>query len=586
MYSVLVVISLGMLPVFCSAMEAGAAAEGAGSASGGATHHDSATFDEGPHAGTSTGAGAAAGIDTAPTPQQVQAHLYHLCSEIWQSQNFVEFWKDKKLYKNQHLLRFLPQYGRPGLVLNPDTPPPFTDVVTSPVTTDKAAKDLKRLFALMLHPDKEGPNALNRAFFSKMNSIDPNNIFFHSHNLSWLETQPKDSADLDAAAGAYRDRLAAQQQSDRTAPDWATASPLKRVGLLSKRLPYSEYGEADGMVFEAKRHAPELEADIPEVEVAFVQPARVVAPVAKRNKKIREFNQARPGLLADAESRFNNRFKKSTPRKYFDRADAFGVNPGLLGDVADVLTFDSSNPVLMAAGAAASVTGKTADAFYGRGAVGNSRTLEQEQRLNQGLYGQSEFNLSPSQPGAPARPVPSNQERLYEKADMRLDADRFSQGISFFERQVAQPALGLYDHMNMAVNAKATLAYNKFLALNKDKPAVRKYMRRLRLKKGVIFAMMAIENILKASAFWSHTRRRTDPALENPDKADAKVVSNSNMLAALGAAVGLARRGFTTYVKHTHVSAANDHADATHNRDFEDDIDAKPVHEIAAEMVR
>jgi len=383
----------------------------------------------------------------------------------------------------------------------------------------------------------------------------------------------------------YLADLETQQGVVKRARNWQTASPFKRVMLKSEGDPHSGVGAEDGMVFNSKAHAPQLENNLPEIPAI---PGPVTESPSERrkreskNEKIREFNNARPLLLENAKNRFIRR-PKSTPRKYFERADAFGVNTGILGDVADVLSFDSQNAKVMAAGAAASIAGRSADALYGRGAMSNSKTLEQERRLNRGLFGETEFNAEPTPP-----PAGENTEKAYKKADRRYEADQVSAGVSMLERQVAQPVLALYDHTNVALNAKATLAYNKFLAQNKNKPAVQKYLRRLRAKKGAIFAMMALETFLKSGAHWAHTRRETDPVVENPTKKDSKVVSNANTMAALGAAVGLARRGLTTYVKHKHVSAANDHADSLYDTDKENasEDDDMPVHQAVAGMTR
>jgi|GEM_PF-6999747 len=380
----------------------------------------------------------------------------------------------------------------------------------------------------------------------------------------------------------YRALLLDQQDEVRTARNWLNASPFKRLNLQSESKSYSEVGAEHGMVFNSKVHAPQFEKDLPEIPQPEHESQSDQRKRESKNAKIRDFNNARQHLLANAKNRFIRR-PKSTPRKYFERADAFGVNTGILGDVADVLSFDSQNAKLMAAGAAASVAGRSADALYGRGAMSNSKTLEQERRLNRGLFGETEFNAEPTLP-----PAGENTEKAYKKADRRYGADHVSAGVSMLERQVAQPVLALYDHTNVALNAKATLAYNKFLAQNKNKPAVQKYLRRLRAKKGAIFAMMALETFLKSGAHWAHTRRETDPAVENPTKKDSKVVSNANTMAALGAAVGLARRGLTTYVKHKHVSAANDHADSLYDTDKEDtsEDDDMPVHQAVAGMTR
>ena len=379
----------------------------------------------------------------------------------------------------------------------------------------------------------------------------------------------------------YLADLETQQGVVKRARNWQTASPFKRVMLKSEGDPHSGVGAEDGMVFNSKVHAPQFEKDLPEIPQPEYESQSDQRKRESKNAKIRDFNNARPLLLENAKNRFIRR-PKSTPRKYFERADAFGVNTGILGDVADVLSFDSQNAKVMAAGAAASVAGRSADALYGRGAISNSKTLEQERRLNRGRFGETEFNADPTPP------IGENTEKAYKKAERRYEADQVSAGVSMLERQVAQPVLGLYDHTNVALNAKATLAYNKFLAQNKNKPAVQKDLRRLRAKKGAIFAMMALETFLKLGAHWTHTRRETDPAVENPTKKDSKVVSNANTMAALGAAVGLARRGLTTYVKHKHVSAANDHADSLYDTDKENasEDDDMPVHQAVAGMTR
>jgi hypothetical protein len=449
-------------------------------------------------------------------------------------------------------------------------------------TAEKDRKKAFSIFALALHPDKapekdlvkKTKDALADLFTKVLEAMSEFNDrttefsdllekLVRGEDVGEYESEPSVVAtqkdDLERKRAKYGNALSAQKIALKGERNWRAASPFQRLNLQSKSKPYSEVGAVDGMVFNQEKHAPDLFKGTP----------------PPRNQTTRQ------ALLENAKNRFIRR-PKSTPRKYFERADAFGVNTGILGDVADVLSFDSQNAKVMAAGAAASVAGRSADALYGRGAISNSKTLEQERRLNRGLFGETEFNAEPTPP------IGENTEKAYKKAERRYEADQVSAGVSMLERQVAQPVLGLYDHTNVALNAKATLAYNKFLAQNKNKPAVQKYLRRLRAKKGAIFAMMALETFLKSGAHWTHTRRKTDPAVENPTKKDSKVVSNANTMAALGAAVGLARRGLTTYVKHKHVSAANDHADSLYDTDKENasEDDDMPVHQAVAGMTR
>ncbi|MEI7580198.1 MAG: hypothetical protein WCJ17_00200 [bacterium] len=594
MYSIIMMIVMSGLSSACCAMDAEPAIPGPAVAAQGA----GAPAGAGVGAGAPSGGGAGVGNPVASQDELGRSH--EKFKDIWIQYHNLAKLPDPNISKLG--AREIPA---PSLVLaNPDS---FNH--TFPVfTTEGERRKAYLVFGLALHPDKVGGKGLlektKDALAHLFKKLSEAMSEFNDRTKEWsdlleklvrreyvggYELEPSvfatERSELVAKRERYEGALAAQKIRLKAERDWLRAGPFKRLNLKSEGYPHSGVGAEHGMVFNSKVHAPQLENNLPEIPAI---PGPVTESPSERrkreskNEKIREFNNARPRLLDDAKDRFIRR-PKSTPRKYFERADAFGVNTGILGDVADVLSFDSQNAKVMAAGAAASVAGRSADAFYGRGAMSNSKTLEQERRLNRGLFGETEFNAEPTPP-----PAGENTEKAYKKADRRYEADQVSAGVSMLERQVAQPVLALYDHTNVALNAKATLAYNKFLAQNKNKPAVQKYLRRLRAKKGAIFAMMALETFLKSGAHWAHTRRETDPVVENPTKKDSKVVSNANTMAALGAAVGIARRGLTTYVKHKHVSAANDHADSLYDTDKENasEDDDMPVHQAVAGMTR
>jgi hypothetical protein len=574
MYSIIMMIVMSGLSSACYAMDA----EVQGPAF--AAHVAGAPAGAGGGAGVGAGTGDGAGVGNPVASQDELRRSHEKFKNIWIQYHNLAKLSDPNISKLGAKFSNL-EIPAPSLALANQKS--FNSIF--PVfTAEKDRKKAFRIFGLLLHPDKAAekdlvektkdaladlfkkvPEAMSEFNDRTTEFSDLLEKLVRGEDVGEYESEPSVVAtkkgDLDSKRAEYENALSAQKILLKGEHNWGNASPFQRLNLQSKSKPYSEVGAVDGMVFNQEKHAPDLFKGIPDTP---------------------QNRTARQALLENAKNRFIRR-PKSTPRKYFERADAFGVNTGILGDVADVLSFDSQNAKVMAAGAAASVAGRSADALYGRGAMSNSKTLEQERRLNRGLFGETEFNAEPTPP-----PAGENTEKAYKKADRRYEADQVSAGVSMLERQVAQPVLALYDHTNVALNAKATLAYNKFLAQNKNKPVVQKYLRRLRAKKGAIFAMMALETFLKSGAHWAHTRRETDPVVENPTKKDSKVVSNANTMAALGAAVGIARRGLTTYVKHKHVSAANDHADSLYDTDKENasEDDDMPVHQAVAGMTR
>lgn len=361
-----------------------------------------------------------------------------------------------------------------------------------------------------------------------------------------------------------------KRKAEQDAPSW-------NFSQLRKKVTEQDVAHTQALLNERRRDLERLEEQTEDKKKeVFAAPYTDIENAKAFYKAKKEYAPYRKD--EKEERAFNNRFKKSKPATFFNRLDAHGVNPSILGDLVDLHTFTSSNAATVGAGAALSAVGRTADSFYGSGAISNSLTRKEEQVLNRGVFGENAYNGGPGahtevetihNPDGTVTKI--NEADRYAAAESAYAGRQVASGISLFERQLAQPITGIVEHGYAALNGKALIAYNKWLANNKDNPDVQKYMKRLRNRKRVIMALMAFETALKSGAHWAHAGRNTHPGYQNPTAEEADRVKRANMMAMAGALLGLTRRAGGAYIKYKHISRAEDHADSFYTNQSGDD---------------
>lgn len=280
-------------------------------------------------------------------------------------------------------------------------------------------------------------------------------------------------------------------------------------------------------------------------------------PAAMRLSRLRDFSPApfigsgpHPGYTRADDEAFNPQ-PKSPLRRTADRLAAFGLNPGVLGEAFHLGTLTSTKAGLLGAGAAAATAGSLLDAYAGRGSIQSPLTEDDYTALH-----------SAARPDyAPLGRDLSAESERFEKANARYGATEMARKTNTAIRQMAQPILAVGPKAYLALNAKAVLAYNRYLAQHPHDRAVKKYKRALNIKRAIALALLAAGAVVDAGAFWAHTRRGTDPVQSVPHEEDVNAISRANGASVFGALLRGAGAGLGAYVTAKHVAAAEEYAD-------------------------
>ncbi|MDQ5890270.1 MAG: hypothetical protein QG604_144 [Candidatus Dependentiae bacterium] len=240
---------------------------------------------------------------------------------------------------------------------------------------------------------------------------------------------------------------------------------------------------------------------------------------------------------------------KTQPRSHIQKMTDF--QPSLIADAVDLATFTSPDAKTFGVGTALSAATRIADALYGRPAVRNTLTRRQRDMM---------YRAKNTDKPEDDQFVGPDKASDYREAKYTYGGQAVAGNLGYAEQTWIQPLIGAAEHGYTAFNAPAIIAYNKYLAENKDKAQVKEYMKVWKSKRSRVWLMMLIEAALKSGAFLAHAKRDTDPNVAFPVVGEVNTIKMANTLAALGALTGMARRAYGGIVKADHVGNAQDHA--------------------------
>lgn len=252
----------------------------------------------------------------------------------------------------------------------------------------------------------------------------------------------------------------------------------------------------------------------------------------------------------------------------WQRAQSVGANPSWFADAADLALFTSGSKNKIRAGAALSGLGRIADAAINRSFTHEGRS-KAELYANKSVPGRKRSDQTKAIP-AEFAPEGTKTDQITEVvADRGADKDAYralSYGLETANR-VAQPITALTDSGYSLLNAGDMAAYNRYLASKPKDKKEAKYARGLRVKKGTLATLMALEALLNSGKYWAYVQRGTDPSksyvpdgVKHADDKDATWVARSNTLAGAGAATALVRRIMMNIVKANHIERAQEYA--------------------------
>jgi len=294
---------------------------------------------------------------------------------------------------------------------------------------------------------------------------------------------------------------------------------------------------------------------------------RIRSVAGKRKAPLIRANALVEPLVSSSEELFIASDAHKTPknkgkmRRAFDLGDAFGLNAGVLGEAAHLATLTSTSPALLGAGIAASVAGSGADAWWGRSPVHGALTAREGQELLRAEHP----GISDSLPSAPADGLEARfsgaTKGAFEEADASYGNKAAAKILTRFERNIVAPVAATTKGLYAALNADRVLAFNKYLAHNKENPKVQKYLRWLKKYRIGAGAAMGAKVLLTILAAWTHARRTTHPLYTVPTAGEKSTIYNANTFAMLGGLAGLVGQGLSARATVKHVSKANKYAD-------------------------
>jgi len=286
-------------------------------------------------------------------------------------------------------------------------------------------------------------------------------------------------------------------------------------------------------------------------QVSPAQSGAAPAPAAaKKEKKKPEYE-----LIAEP--------PHSLYTKYSNRGDAHGLNLALLGDAVDLATMTSTKAGVLGAGIGLSAAGRLADSVGGQHPVYTPATHEEDETVARfAKAGKGLKDVSAENSFEHARQVQEDKV-AYPRAAHQVAKGDLVGNLATFQQRLAQPGLTLLEHGMRAFNFNTILAFNRYLAANKHKPEVKKYLKSLRNKRIALGVMLGLESALKAGSWWQHARRASFPRNGAADADDATRIERGNMLTAGAVLLNLVRQGYSAYVKHGHTSKAQEHEEST-----------------------